>query len=431
MSGTLQGGACARVSGILALVSVLGCADNPAEGTTDGAAGKGDAAPTYDAASLGGDDATRTDAANGTWPDDATLDADALAEPDSIVQADSMVQPDSSEADAGPPAIRYLGRFDMSDPSRPTAEWSASAMQARFSGTSVSVSLGGSGSYFEVVVDGVVRPVLKTTGASSDLLASGLDAGTHDVLVFRRDEAFDGPAQFLGFDFGAGGQLLPPPPAPAHRIEVIGDSISAGFCDETASTHDPFTAATENEYLAYGPVTARSLGADIHVVAWSGKGMYRNLDGTTTETVPVLWERTIPTDKTSHWDPSRWVADAVVINLGTNDYNAKGADPTSEYQATYLQFVTQLRGVYPGAFFFCAVGPMLGGTRYASAKAAITSVISTRKAAGDARLQLVEFPTLSCAQDGSGCGCAGHPTVAQHQTMAGILEAAVRTSLGW
>jgi hypothetical protein len=212
---------------------------------------------------------------------------------------------------------------------------------------------------------------------------------------------------------------------------VVGDSISAGFCDETAGTNTPFTAATENEYLAYGPLTARSLGADIHVVAWSGKGMYRNLDGTTTETVPVLWERTIPTDKTSRWDPSQWVADAVVINLATNDYNAKGADPTSAYQATYLQFVTRLRSVYPGAFLFCAVGPMLGGTRYASAKAAISNVISTRQAAGDVRLQLVEFPTLNCGQGGSACGCAGHPTVAQHQTMAGILEAAMRTSLGW
>jgi lysophospholipase L1-like esterase len=276
-----------------------------------------------------------------------------------------------------------------------------------------------------------VLPVLKPTGASSDLVASGLTAGTHDVLVLRRDEAFDGPTRFLGFDFGAGGELLTLPVPPARRIEVVGDSISAGFCDETAGTQAPFTPATENEYLAYGPVTARSLGADVHVVAWSGKGMYRNLDGTTTETVPLLWERTVPTDQASHWDPSQWVADAVVINLGTNDYNAKGADPTTAYQATYLQFVTRLRSVYPGAFLFCAVGPMLGGTRYNSAKTAISNVISARKAAGDARMALVEFPTLNCGQGGSQCGCAGHPTVAQHQTMAEILEAAMSTSLGW
>jgi lysophospholipase L1-like esterase len=422
MGGRLRRAVCTRVPAILGVVSVVGCSEDPSE--ADGADGNGDASAAYDAGALGSEDAFGNNATEGGWPSDATLDADAPA------AADSPLQPDSAGADAGPPAIRYLGRFDFSNPSRPTAEWSGSAMQVRFSGTSVSVRLGGSGNYFAVVLDGVVRPVLKTTGAPSDLIAGGLAPGAHDLLVFRRDEAFDGPTPFLGFDF-AGGQLLPPPPAPAHRIEVVGDSISAGFCDETAGTQAPFSPATENEYLAYGPVTSRSLGADIHVVAWSGKGMYRNLDGTTTETVPILWERTIPTDHASRWDPSQWVADAVVINLGTNDYNARGLGPTTDYQATYLQFVTRLRSVYPGAFLFCAVGPMLGGTRYASAKAAITNVISSRKAAGDARLALVEFPTLNCGQGGSQCGCSGHPTVAQHEAMAGILEAAMRTSLAW
>jgi hypothetical protein len=62
---------------------------------------------------------------------------------------------------------------------------------------------------------------------------------------------------------------------------------------------------------------------------------------------------------------------------------------------------------------------------------AINEVISTRQAAGDSRLQLVEFPTINCGGDGSGCGCSGHPTVAQHQAMATILEAAMQTVLGW
>jgi lysophospholipase L1-like esterase len=366
--------------------------------------------------------------------------ADAANEPDSRVASDSSASdssgPDSSSADssgpeAGPPAVVFIGRFDTSNPSQPEAEWSGSAMQARFSGTSVSARLGGNGNYFAVVVDGVVGSPLQTTGASSYPVASGLAAGTHDVLVFRRDEAFDQPTQFLGFDFGAGGQLLAPPPALPHRIEVIGDSISAGFGDECANASDAFMSSTENEYIAYGPLAARALDAEIHIVAWSGKGMYRNLDGTTTETMPILWQRTIPTDATSTWDPSRWVPDAVVINLGTNDYNATGADPSSEYQATYLQFVTQLRSVYPTAFIFCAVGPMLGGTQYAAVKAAISNVVSSRGGSGDTRLQLVEFPTQNCGTDGSGCGCAGHPNAAEHQSMAAVLEASMRSALGW
>jgi hypothetical protein len=134
---------------------------------------------------------------------------------------------------------------------------------------------------------------------------------------------------------------------------------------------------------------------------------------------------------TSKWDPSQWIADAVVINLGTNDYNAQGGDPSSNYQATYLDFVTQLRSVYPGAFLFCAVGPMLGGTSYDSVRTAITNVIAMRLAAGDANLKLVEFPTQDCKADGSGCGCDYHPNAAEHQAMATILQTAIHGTLGW
>ena len=254
------------------------------------------------------------------------------------------------------------------------------------------------------MLDGAVQPVLKTSGMSSYSLATGLAAGTHDVLVFRRDEAFDNPSAFIGFDFGSGGALLSPPAAPAHRIELVGDSISAGYGNECTNASQGFAAATENEYIAYGPLTARTLGADIHVIAWSGKGLYRNLDGSTTETMPILWQRTLPTDSSSHWDPSQWIPDAVVINLGTNDFNASGGDPSASYQSTYLQFVIQLETAYPGVSIFAAVGPMLGGSSYTSVKTAISNVVAMRSAAGDKRVQLVEFPTQNCGSDGPGAG---------------------------
>ena len=363
-----------------------------------------------------------------TPSDDATVHGDASA--DDASSPDAIALKDSGQ-DTGPPAVRLIGRFDLSTPGTPTAEWSGSAMHARFTGSSVSAKVGGGKNYFEIVLDGVVKSPLLTDGGSTYLLATNLEAGTHEALVFRRDEAFDQPTQFIGFDFGAGGQLLSPQATPNHRIEVIGDSISAGFGNECANASDGFTAATENEYLAYGPLTARALGADVHVVAWSGKGLYRNLDGSLTETMPILWKRTIATDANSVWDPSRYVADAVVINLGTNDFNASGADPSASYQSTYLDFVTHLRAVYPSAFIFCAVGPMLGGAHYTAVKTAITNVIAMRSAAGDARLQLVEFPTQDCGSDGSKCGCAGHPNLAEHDAMATILRGAMHSALGW
>ena len=146
---------------------------------------------------------------------------------------------------SGPPSVRYIGRFDVSQPNAPTAEWSASAMQARFSGAQVAVRLGGLNNYFDVVLDGVVQPVLKTAGQPSYSVAAGLAAGAHDVLVFRRDEAFDNPATFSGFDFDSGA-LLAPCPAPARRIQIVGDR-SARATETSARREHGFTAATKNE----------------------------------------------------------------------------------------------------------------------------------------------------------------------------------------
>jgi lysophospholipase L1-like esterase len=351
-------------------------------------------------------------------------------------QADASLQPetgpvDAAAVDTGSPAVRLIGRFDLSSPSMPTAEWSASSMEARFSGTSVSAEIGSANNYFAVVVDGNVEPVLTTDGGSPYTLASGLGGGTHQVLVFRRDEAFDQPSPLLGFTFDPGGALLPPPVTPGRRIEVIGDSISAGYGDECTNASQHFSATTENAYIAYGPLTARALGADIHLIAWSGKGLYQNLDGTMTETMPILWQRTIPTNTSSVWTPSQWIPDAVVINLGTNDYGAPGSDPTANFTAAYLAFVAQLRTVYPQAYMFLAVGPLLGGTHFTEAEGAINSVISMRKASGDTRLELVVFPTQNCGSDGSGCGCDYHPNAATHMSMATVLEGAIQTALGW
>lgn len=343
---------------------------------------------------------------------------------------------DTSEADSAPPvdaapALRFIGRFNEST-SPPTSEWSGSAVEARFNGSSVSIHLGGTNThYYAVLVDGVLQQTLVANGDKTFPIATGLSQGEHRVVVFRRDEANFDVSKTYAFDFGDGGALLAPPPAPARKIEIIGDSISCGYGIECAKSSDGFTQATENEYIAYGPLTARALNADLHVVAWSGKGMYRNVDGSTTETMPTLWKRTIPTDKTSTWDASKWIPDAVVINLGTNDMNGAPAGIATQFEATYLEFVKTVRGAYPDAFIFGSVGPMLGGTGYTTVKTAITNVIAARKSAGDSKMALVEFPTQSCGADGTGCGCGSHPNAAEHQKMSTLLQAAMKQSLGW
>ena len=104
--------------------------------------------------------------------------------------------------------------------------------------------------------------------ATTTPIAQGLAAGTHVVELYRRTEASQGEAQFLGFDFGSG-KLLSPPAAKARRIELVGDSISCGYGDEGANQSCPFTADTENHYLSYGALAARAVDAELITVAWS------------------------------------------------------------------------------------------------------------------------------------------------------------------
>ena len=98
------------------------------------------------------------------------------------------------------------------------------------------------------------------------MLASGLPAGEHLVELYRRTEANQGESQFLGFDFGEGA-LLAPPPRAERRIELVGDSITAGYGNEGADMSCPFSPDTENHYLTYGALAARQLGAEASTVA--------------------------------------------------------------------------------------------------------------------------------------------------------------------
>ena len=85
-----------------------------------------------------------------------------------------------------------------------------------------------------------------------------------------------------------------------------------------------------------------TLGAECHYNAWSGFGMVANCCGGSTLGSDV-WTRTLATvgsanasdphgtTATNTWDFSKWTADAVVINLGTNDH--LGTKPTAKSAA--------------------------------------------------------------------------------------------------
>lgn len=303
-------------------------------------------------------------------------------------------------------------------------------MIARFQGTAATLRIDGSPNQFTVVVDGnVASQVLKVvSGTSQYAIASGLTAGTHDVVVWKRTEGTQGDNRFLGIDV-TGGQLLAPPAAPDRRIEIYGDSITAGYGMDGAGPNCSFTPDTEDHYLTYAALTARALNADLHAIAWSGIGMYRNygVSGASPDAMPAVYARILASQSTSTWDFSTWQPQAVVINLGTNDASTNG-DPGTPYETAYLGFVRTLRQKYPTAYFVLTIGPMLDGDNLTAIRGHLKNVIATRSNEGDTRMSYLEFPVQ---QQADGYGCDWHPSPTTNAKMAPLLTAELKTRLGW
>jgi lysophospholipase L1-like esterase len=330
----------------------------------------------------------------------------------------------SSGSGSSTPEIHWVGRVDASDPNSVKFAWSGTGAVVRFDGTSAAVELAG-GQEYTVVVDGQVGEKLTATNGMN-VLAEGLPDGEHTVELYRRTEASLGESQILGFDFGDGALL--PPPAVTRRLEFIGDSITCGYGNEGPDMNCGFTPETENHYLAYAALAARSVGAELSTVAWSGKGVvcnYGDDSNSCQDPLPTFYDRILPDRADSQWDFARFQPDAVVVNLGTNDLSTESDPDQATFEGAYRDFLEHLREKYPNAHILCTNGPMLTDDDLDKVRLYIENVVA---ALADPKISSFEI----VPQDGSdGYGCDWHPSLERHEKVAAVVTAALRSALGW
>lgn len=314
--------------------------------------------------------------------------------------------------------VHRVGRFDLSDPARPVASWSGTGFHTRLLGARLDVTLdGAAGVFFEVSVDGQPSSVLETQGGeASYTLVDGL-AGEHDVSVVRLNEGFFGDVALVAVTPGAGDALVETPSPFTHRVELIGDSITCGYGVLGPDAFCSFSGETESVSATYGAIAARNVGAEARFIAYSGKGVFQNYGGDQVELMPELWLRTL-TNQPDAWDFDAWQPEAVVINLGTNDFSAPITE--GEFVAAYVDLLDAVRLRYPSALVFAVTWDIWGAPESSWVEDAVLMT-------GDAGLRVLTF-TLDAAD---GFGCDYHPSLTTHAKLGAQLTQAFEAELGW
>ena len=331
------------------------------------------------------------------------------------------------------PAILYVGRISFANPERPRFTYPGTQIIAHFNGTSVRLWAKPKSGYFMAQVDDAAPFKVALTGEQDSVvtIAAALPQGDHLLRLMYIIEGYDLKPDFRGLVLDAGARLLPPPPLPDRRIEFIGNSITCGYGNESTCANDPFEYATENHYLTYAQLTARALGAVVHVVARSGIGVYRSYggprEGTPENVMTTEYEYTNLYDHSEPWDFSRFTPHVVCINLGTNDLSTNNYD-VHRLRDAYRQLLRQVRGHYPEARIVFLCGSMLSGKELDIARTTLNAVVDDANRHGDSRVHRFDFTP----QNGDlGFGASWHPSRAQHRRMADELTPFLRHLMAW
>ncbi|WP_241757812.1 SGNH/GDSL hydrolase family protein [Myxococcus landrumensis] len=346
---------------------------------------------------------------------------------------------------AADPKVQYLGRTYRS-PLGVVFSHPGVTIRVRFRGDAVRVRLDDAGvggetgtNYFDVVVDGSPPRLLEVRpGEFTYPLASGLEVGVHTVELTRRTESLVGASTLMALEVH--GELLEPPSRPALRMEFVGDSITCGYGTEvsvipgTPPWRAPtFTSRNQNPRRSYGWLAATQLGAEPVFICYSGHGIYRNLDMTTSGLVPAIYELAVP-DHPHTWDFTGESPDVIVLNAGTNDTFAGSGTQAflpdeNTFKAAYRLFLERLRVLHPRAHIICTLGSMTDGFKRSEVNGSVTAVhvgdwisalVTERQRKGDTRVYRHEMRVQDPAVDG--IGEDWHPSAATHEKMARELR---------
>jgi hypothetical protein len=338
------------------------------------------------------------------------------------------------------PGPQFVGRWDTTQADAPATAWPGGRIVARFDGTAIHATLsqtngfGGGNTWMNVIVDGAVTKKVEIKDVHQDVeVATNLAPGEHVVELEKRTEANLGTIAFEGFTLPGGGTLLSPPARSERRVEFLADSTIDGYGADGVVNGD--CAGTDPPELndvhkSMAAKLSASLGAESHILAYSGKGLVQNEAGDTGPTFPMIYGRTLPEVDGSVWDFTSWTPDVVVVSLGGSDVTTDAAPPG--LQGAYDNLITSIRGRYPNAHVYMTVWSQIkdlgAGSNLRTALKTVLDAIKSAHAADD-KLHVFVFNEADYPQDETGCD--EHANEAHATETASEIGAAIKADVGW
>lgn len=285
--------------------------------------------------------------------------------------------------------------------------------------------------YIEYELDGVYQKRLRIDGNSSlPLIIQAPLSGIHTVSIYKATEAVTGTILISKV---TGKNIKSIKTTANPLIEFIGDSFTSGAGEDTSMVPCGLGLYYDysNAYLAYGPVLARSLGANYLMSSVSGIGMYRYWNSTSPSMATVYENMDFLSNTVKKWNFNLYSPQIISIALGTNDMSVgdgktvRAAFDPQAFMTTYINFIKMLKNKYPDAQLVLLGSPVVTGSNRPLLEKCLTDIQSAINLAypADKQVQTFFFPLIIPQ------GCVGHPSIPQQSVLADELRPLFRQLL--
>lgn len=276
-------------------------------------------------------------------------------------------------------SLIYSGRIDLSDPFAIVWTYPGTFVRMKFKGTQLFIHVRNKHNYWNNYLgvaegDAQTKLLLPEEGeATIEIPLQTTQDNIHEVTIFKRQDACH-ELMILGFEINCNTddecELLESSPLPPRRIEVYGDSVSAGEVSEAidyvAKADPEHNGEYSNSWYSYAWIAARKLDAQLHDIAQGGvalldnTGWYHEPDYIGMEQVWNKMRYNPDYGTVKEWDFSKYTPDIVIVAIGQNDSHPDDymktdyeGEKAKNWRTHYRQFLAKLRETYPDAWIIC------------------------------------------------------------------------------